>query len=355
MKRHDKCLGLLAGLAICSSATAQNFSTTSADATERGGSFSIIDENDAWSNPFGPHQDRHYTHGIKLTYMGGDDSMTNLTMRLNRLFSWGSCWGQQPLPGNFGFALGQDMYTPENILDPAPITTDRPYAGWLYGGLIYQRRDEYSAHYASMENFEINFGVVGPDSYADDTQTLIHRWRFPEDIPQGWHNQIENEPGLVVKYAHLWRYSLNDTTAKFFDVIPRAGAEFGNVAVFGVAGATARLGINLPPDFGKQIIDSPASENGGMNCDTPRFAAYAFAGVDGRYVLHDITLDGNTFRKSQSVDKYNFVNDLSWGVAVQLGRHFEASWAQITRSKEFVGQVHKDVFGSIDLKYKFSF
>ena len=38
---------------------------------ERGGSFTITDENDAWSNPFGPHQDRHYTHGVKLTYAFG--------------------------------------------------------------------------------------------------------------------------------------------------------------------------------------------------------------------------------------------------------------------------------------------
>lgn len=330
---------------------AGGFSLSAADAPERGGSFSITDENDAWSNPFGPHQDRHYTHGVKLAYIGGDDDMTNLTARLNRFF-W---WGHQPLPGNFGFVAGQDMFTPENILDPNPILTDRPYAGWLYAGMVYQRRNEHSAHFATMENFEINFGIVGPDSMADDTQTLIHRWRFPEDIPQGWKNQIHDEPGLVLKYAQLWRYSLNDTTARFFDVIPHAGFELGNVAIFATAGVTARLGFNLPPDFGTQIIDSPASASGGMNQNTPLFACYAFAGVDGRYVAHDITLDGNTFRTSQSVEKYNFVNDLSWGVAVDVGRHLEISWAQITRSKEFVGQVQKDVFGSINCLFKFSF
>ncbi len=322
-----------------------------ADTPERGGSFSLTDENDAWSNPFGPHQDRHYTHGVKLTWLGGDDDYTNLTARLNRFFRW----GHQPLAGNFGFVVGQDMFTPENILDPRPIPSDRPYAGWLYAGLVYQRRDEFSPHFAALESFEINLGLVGPDSQADEAQILIHRWRFPEDIPQGWKNQIHDEPGAVLKYARLWRYSLNDTTARYFDVIPRAGVELGNVAIFGAAGVTARLGINLPQDFGIQIIDSPASPNGGMNHLTPWFACYTFAGVDARYVIRDITLDGNSFRSSPHIEKLNFVNDLSWGIAVNITPYVELSWAQITRSKQFVGQIQKDVFGSINFKVQFAF
>ena len=341
----------LAGLLVCCSAAFRGYCASPYEPTERGDVFSIIDENDCWSDPFGLHQDRHYTHGIKVTFLGGDHAMTNITTRLNRIF-W---WGDQPLPGNFGFVAGQDMYTPENILDPKPILTDRPYAGWLYGGVVYQRRNEHSGHYAIMENFELNLGVVGPDSQADDTQTLIHRWRFPEDLPAGWPNQIHNEPGLELKYARLWRYSLNDDTARFVDVVPRAGFEAGNVALFGTAGTALRVGFNLPPDFGVQIIDSPSSVTGGMKHDTPLISAYLFGGVDGRYVVHDITLDGNTFRDSQSVQKNDFVYDLSWGVAVALGRYFELSWTQVTRSLEFDGQQGKDVFGSINFTFKFWF
>jgi lipid A 3-O-deacylase len=341
----------LAGLiGFCLVATS-GFCVSPDDAPEYSGIFSITDENDLWSNPFGSHQDRHYTHGIKLAYIGGDDAMTNLTTRLNRFF-W---WGHQPLPGNFGFVAGQDMYTPQDIRDPYPILTDRPYAGWLYAGLVYQRHNERSAHSATMESFEVNFGVVGPDSLAGDTQTLVHRWRCPDDLPEGWQYQIHNEPGLVLKYARLWRYSLNDTAARFVDMIPRAGFEAGNVVTFATVGVAARAGYNLPPDFGPQIIDSPASVNGGMNQHTPRFSCYGFAGVDERYVVHDITLDGNTFRSSQSVDKYNFVNDLSWGIAVGLGQHLELSYTHITRSKEFHGQQGKDILGSINFKIKFSF
>ncbi len=343
-------LGLVGALAVCCLAGAGENSSP-AEAEQRGAILSVTDENDAWSNPFGPHQDRHYTHGVKLAFVGSDTSMTNLTGWFNRLFAW----GRQPLPGNFGFVAGQNMYTPENILDPKPIYNDRPYAGWLYGGLVYQRRHERSAHFATLESFELDLGIVGPDSEADDTQTFIHEWRFPEDIPQGWGNQLHDEPGLLLKYAHLWRYSPSDKTARYVDLLPRAGFELGNVAVFATAGAAARLGWNLPPDFGAQIIDSPASVNGGMNGNTPWLAAYLFAAWDGRYVARDITLDGNTFRSSQSVDKYHFVNDVTWGFAFDLFRHLELSYAHVTRSKQFVGQVHQDAFGSINLKWRFSF
>ena len=322
-----------------------------ARAGDAGGLLSIIDENDLYSDPFGTHQDRHYTHGLKLTWVAPDDWLPFATDHLGKI----PTWGMDGATGNLGFSFGQSMFTPENILNPAPIPTDRPYAGWLYAGLIFERRAQSSDHFATMESFELDLGVVGHASLADEAQKLIHSWRFPEDIPQGWDNQIKDEPGLLLKYARLWRWSPTARTGKYFDVIPRAGIELGNVAILGSAGATARLGWNLPDDFGVQIIDSPAAVNGGLSARPPGFSAYLFAGAEGRLVGHDITLDGNSYQTSQSVKKYDCVNDLSWGFAIQPCRHLEFSYVQVTRSKEFVGQLQKDVFGSFDLKFMCSF
>jgi len=224
-------------------------------AEERGGFFDVVDENDAWSNFLGQHQDRHYTHGIKFDYTLPEHALadTNTVIPL---------WGIHDVAASHGFVLGQNMYTPQDILDPNPIPTDRPYAGWLYTGLVYQRRGQFTENIAVLENFEINFGVIGPLSMAGPTQRLIHRWRFPEDIPAGWGNQLKNEPGIVLKYARLWRWSPTAETANYFDIVPRTGGELGNVDIFATAGATLRVGLNLPSDFGQQLIDSPASANG---------------------------------------------------------------------------------------------
>ena len=316
-------------------------------AGEQGGFFDVVDENDAWSNILGQHQDRHYTHGIKLNYMLREHSLsdTNAVLPL---------WGIDDAYASSGFVLGQNMYTPENILDPNPIPTDRPYAGWLYAGLVYQRRGQFTEHIAVMENFEINLGVVGPLSLAGETQRLVHRLRFPEDIPEGWGNQLKNEPGVELKYARLWRWSPTAETARFFDIIPNVGVEAGNIAIFATAGATVRLGLNLPQDFGHQIIDSPASANGGLAAK-PHWSVYFFAGADGRLVAHDIALDGNTFRGGPHVDKRDFVDDLICGFALEPCRFVEISYAHVNRSRQFRGQQGNDVFGSIDARIGFPF
>ena len=322
-----------------------------AHAEDAGGFFSIVDENDLWSDPLGTHQDRHYTHGSKLTWVASDDDLPRLTHALGKI----PTWGMDHAIGNVGFAAGQSMFTPENILNPAPIPTDRPYAGWLYAGLLFERRAQASDHFATLESFELDLGIIGHGSLADEAQKFIHSVRFPEDIPQGWSHQIKDEPGLLLKYARLWRWSPTARTGKYFDIIPLVGAEVGNVNISGTAGATARVGWNLPDDFGVQIIDSPAAVTGGLTERKNSFSAYLFAAADGRLVGHDITLDGNSYQTSQSVKKYDCVNDLSWGFAIQPCRHLEFSYMQVTRSKEFVGQKQKDVFGSFDVKFMCSF
>ncbi|HUI06398.1 MAG TPA: lipid A deacylase LpxR family protein [Verrucomicrobiae bacterium] len=309
-------------------------------------------ENDSFANPFGEHQDRHYTAGLKMVLFGGDDFASNLTGRLNKLADWGI----NPEAGNLGWIIvGQNIYTPEKILDPAPIKTDRPYAGWLYTGAVYQRRGALGTNVAVMENFEINLGVVGPDAIGEEAQKTIHRWWFPDDIPKGWDHQLKNEPGLVLKYARLWRYSPTAETARYADVIPYVGGDLGNVFTFATAGTTVRLGCNLPRDFGVPIIDSPASINSGLTRQAPWWYAYGFGGVAGRAVGHDITLDGNSFRGGPSVDKNIWVGDLSWGFAVQMFRHLEVAYTRIIRTEEFRGQDGNDKIGSFTIKGTFCF
>jgi lipid A 3-O-deacylase len=333
-----------AGWTVGVSATATN---------EQTGFFSITEENDSISNPLGPHQDRHYTQGLKVVLFGGDDFATNATGKLNDLLP---AWGYKPTGGDLGWImLGQNIYTPNDLTNSNPIPTDRPYAGWLYTGLIYQRHSELATNLATMENFEIDLGIVGPDSIAEEAQKTIHRWWFHNDIPLGWGNQIHDEPGLVLKYERLWRLSPTEAMARYIDVIPRVGGDLGNVFTFATGGAMMRLGYNLPRDFGVQINDSPGAVNGGTTHQQPWCFAYAFGALDGRAVGHDITLDGNSFRSSPSIQKNIFVADVSWGLALQIIPHVELAYTHVIRTEEFHGQNHNDIFGSLTIKGKFCF
>ncbi|NJN06327.1 MAG: DUF2219 family protein, partial [Rhodobacteraceae bacterium] len=55
---------------------------------------------------------------------------------IDYLPSFGTGYGARRI----GFTVGQEIYTPANLTDPAPIPTDRPYAGWLYFKTQFQRR-----------------------------------------------------------------------------------------------------------------------------------------------------------------------------------------------------------------------
>lgn len=317
------------------------------------GFLAVTEENDSLSRPLGQHQDRHYTQGLKIVLFGGDDFLPGVTNKLNQMFP---AIGIQPEAAHLGWILlGQNIYTPSNILQRPPSTKDRPYAGWLYTGFVYQRREEVSPTLAIMENFEINFGVVGPYSLAAESQKTIHHWWVPDDVPKGWNSQLHNEPGLELKYYRLYRWAPVAPLANYVDVIGRAGGEVGNVFDLATAGGTVRLGYNLPKDFGAAYIESPGSVNGGQRPTTPWFYAYGFVGADGRLVGHDITLDGNTGRGGPHVTKNVFVGDFSWGFAVQMFRHVEIAYTRIIRTEQFRGQDGDDVLGSLTVKGTFCF
>ncbi len=334
-------------------ATALSFSVRAADESQ-GPIFAITEENDLFSNPLtADHTDRHYTQGLKLTYREGDDDLPQWVAKVSNALPplWISTSAQ-----NVGYVFGQNIYTPQDILTNALIKTDRPYGGWLYGGMFLQRRGNTSeAKIPVMESFEVDVGVTGPDSLAKAVQVNFHHWFFANDVPRGWNNQLANEPGLLLKYERLWRLSPNEQTARYVDLIPHIGAEVGNIAIFGDLGATLRVGVNLPDDFGVQIIDAPTSLSGGTTPRTSPFSCYAFGGVDGRAVGQNLFLDGNTLRNGPSVERIPCVADFSCGVALSLFRHIELSYTRVVRTHEFVGQKNADIFGSLTAKAMFQF
>lgn len=318
--------------------------------------FAVTDEDDAYAYPWTQHTDRHYTHGIKFSYMDGFEPATNAP----GIFEMALGWGTRPEASSVGGVFGQNMYTPQDILNPAPIPTDRPYAGWLYAGPVYQREARVKANLFVMDSFEADLGTVGPNSLAGTTQKTFHRLFFPNDVPQGWPNQIKNEPGVVLKYQRSWRYSPAPFLARFVDVLPRAGFDLGNVFTFATAGVTGRLGLNLPPDFGEATIDSSGSVNSGLTRDAPMVSVYIFGGLDGRAVAQNITLDGSWFQSDPAVRGQTWVADVSFGFAFEIHPaphwpQFEFSYTHIQRTHEFYGQNRDDVFGSATIKIYWRF
>jgi hypothetical protein len=309
--------------------------------------------------------DRFYTNGVRLAVgwedcyvpkllRGGDRG--KLGFRLQLPFTGGDgerlCKAREGEgeadSGEFRFNVGahiaQNMYTPEDILNPLPQPRDRPYGAWLYLGLGLNLVSEAQAH-----ALEIDLGMVGPSAQGEAVQDFIHLNVTDSPEAQGWDHQIQDEPALLLLYTGRWRLAeLNYRERKVFDLIPSWGGALGNVFTYGKVGAMGRLGWNLPNDFGPPgilpALASPGSER------PPRWDAYLFASAEGRAVAHNIFLDGSTFRDGPSVDREDFVTDLEIGFSVRW-RAYRLTYRQVRRSPEFTLQVEKQTFGAVNLTW----
>jgi len=336
------CAGMAKAAFLSAAALLAVLSPTSAE--ERTGQPDAVTlqvENDL----FGSGSDRHYTQGMRFSWLPSPDKVPDWVRD-----------GFLLIPGidakdrlTFVFAVGQNMYTPEDISRSSPDPADRPYAGWLYGTVGVAVED---AQRNLLHNAALDLGVVGPLSLAGPTQKMWHKL-IGSPRPHGWSHQLDNEPGIVLTYEARMRQSLTAAVTEGIevDVTPKAGVALGNIFTYGAAGASLRVGQNLDLDYGPPFI-RPSLPGAGLVKRRDEWGWYLFAGIEGRAVARDIFLDGNTFSDSPSVDRKDFTGDLQFG-AVATFNQFRVSFTQILRTEEFEGQNGGDHFGSIALTFLF--
>ena len=124
----------------------------------------------------------------------------------------------------------------------------------------------------------------------------------------------------------------------------------------GQAGGLLRFGYNVPDDFGPTLVRGmghmPPPRRDAQRQSKSDWGFSVYGGSVANLVLRDITLDGNTFEDSPSVDKEFFVPMAGVGVSVG-NRRFQASFAYIFWGKEFEGQDENSKFGSLTVSYFF--
>ncbi len=344
-------LGLGLGLGLnCSSAFAADAaapipgaqSEQPADApAAQAGRISVIEENDAFAVP---PTDRWYTQGLEVDYLSG-------LISPDRAASLPSLLPVDPEGADlrrFGLSLGQQMFTPVNLSRFPPDPTDRPYAGWLYGGFgLFQESD-----HRQLAHLELQLGVVGPAALAAQTQDAFHGLSGQVN-PRAWAEQLKNEPGVVVSYERKWRIALPTASSVGFDAIPELGASLGNVYTYAEASALVRWGRNLNADYGAPRMRPALS---GTTWFDPgqldgSLGWYLYAGVQGRAMGRDLFLDGNTWRASPSVDKLPFVGDLTAGFSIFWANDFRLDAAWVWRSRQFETQPTIDRYAGINLTF----
>ncbi|MEH6443241.1 MAG: lipid A deacylase LpxR family protein [Oceanospirillaceae bacterium] len=314
--------------------------------------------------------DLNYTNGVRASWVSPDlehflqdqqnsfawiNKVNQLLEPLHPALSSARTTGEK-VHKNIVFSVGQLIFTPQDKAKTTLDKTDRPYAGWLYGGIGYQARTDSKLH-----SFELNLGIVGPASLAKESQDFIHNIRAIERF-NGWHNQLSNELGVQLVFERKRRFkpfkksaaSDSGISSLESDFITHWGGSLGNVATYVNAGAEWRLGWSLPSDFGTSTLKPGGDSNNPATGDPDRrdLQVHGFAAIDGRLVARNIFLDGNTFTDSHSVYKKKLVADMTVGVSATY-RRWSVSYAHVYRTKEFKAQSAAQKYGSLSMSYSY--
>ncbi|MEO0475669.1 MAG: lipid A deacylase LpxR family protein [Planctomycetota bacterium] len=334
-------------------------------AASRTGTVKVYWENDgAFHDPFDSY-DRHYTNGFAIVLEHQPQWAEDLAEMMPLAEQFERRHGQAKTGA--GYQLTQLIFTPANLSATAPIPTDQPYGGIIYGGVFWQREAQYDGRddLAVLDHFEFNVGVVGEDSLAEDIQDWVHD-NFTGVDPLGWDNQVGNEVSAQFHFRRKWRKDLNPIQSALLgdlemQLIPQAGFALGTVYRHAEAAVTFRIGQRLPDDFGpgrindlQSVTGDPTSLNG--------WSWYAFGRVGGRAVQHDLFLDGSDFETSPvSVDSEPLVGEVQAGLGVSYRsdsrNRFDLTWGVTFLSDTFdaPGATGTESYGTFVLSWTKSF
>lgn len=304
---------------------------------------SLTVENDSLGNG----RDGNYTSGVRFSYLNLEAELPDIaytiadyipTFELNDSSS-------------VYYSLGHNIFTPNDITDPNPPVTDRPYAGYLYGSLgLVTVTDSH------IDDVEATLGVVGPLAFGEEIQKFVHKNITDSPQPRGWDTQLDNEPALMIGWQRRYpEFFEKDFLSLNFRIEPNFGATLGNVYTYASTGINFRLGPESEKWQDAPARVRPAIPGTGYFelPEDKRFSWYLFAGLDGRVMGRNIFLDGNTFSDSRSVDKNIFVGDANVGLATTVDR-FRISYTLNYRTEEFHGQRESNaIFGAVNVSYRF--
>jgi lipid A 3-O-deacylase len=291
------------------------------------GSFTLEMDNDLFAGR-GGLLDQDYTQGFHFTF-NRRESPVALSRALDRLEN---CPVEDGCMTRATILVGQEIYTPRYI--PSIAAGDRPFAGWLYGGL-----QSSAATDRDLTSVSIKVGVTGPPSLAEQLQVTFHEMFPTVIVPPGWNNQLKFEPGLIVT-ASRKNFSQLRVGSASIGLIKSGSISLGNILSDAEGGLTLRAGLNAPHPWNLGKKNHPG--------------AYASFGLREDIVFHSLFLDGNTFRGGPRVKRIPFVWQKEIGAGFSMGST-SLDGRLITRSQEYTTGRRYAPYGTISMTRRGAF
>ena len=242
------------------------------------------------------------------------------------------------------FGISQTIQTPEDIDTEQLLVDDLPYVG-----LLSWEVTQYAFDFKITDSLSLALGVVGPLSFAEQTQKGFHQI-INVDEPRGWDNQLDTEPVFRVAAARNLRL-LNGLMTKQleYDVIGLSEVGVGTISSEISAGMTIRVGRILAVTFPVVSLIPGREVNPLVKV---KRAYYFYIGGVVRYVGNDIMIDGNTFRDSHYLDLRHDQHVITAGFSMNIG-DVAITLSYIDPSKQVVNNSETDPFGTLSVAWSF--
>lgn len=233
-------------------------------AQKRPAEIGLISDNDLYVSTV---SDKYYTAGFEFFYRYLNSGTTEETKKIT------------------DFRIGQYLFNPRTRHATDPARIDRPFAGYLFaeGGKGYFREN-------SVVKWNVQAGIVGPDSFAEETQKAIH-FLFGYKRVYGWEHQVHN--AVAAQAGGFYARSLLDNGK--VDLNLQAEGYVGTVLSGGRVGFLSRIRLKGPLVSLKDsnLYDGALSANPDSRKAQKEF--YFYFSPNLKYQAHDATIEGSLF------------------------------------------------------------
>lgn len=202
-------------------------------------------------NDFFAGTDQHFTSGVAFSWLDDtyqhkeDESLNAYSDFMINSFKF-IAPNSLDVSQNYssGINISQMILTPKDTTLSTPQYKDLPYAGYTALGFYLFEWDK-----KSFNEYRVDFGVVGPNSGAEQIQGLFHSI-IGNSKAKGWNTQIDTKYTFNVLYRYgeiSWKS--NKAGSLSMDWFNHAGFEAGNFDIDAFGGTMFRIGENYVQNF----------------------------------------------------------------------------------------------------------
>lgn len=315
-----------------------------------------IYEDDDCINIFGQFSDNAYTNGTRIDYFYMplrtprffiDRAMPHAGKGSVNVYSWG---------------ITQLMYTPDDLKKREYQPNDYPYSGAIFGTHTlssYNPVKKYAFH------TELVLGMIGPASFAKQTQIFVHRIEGFE-IPLGWDHQYRNDLLVNINFAAEKQLA---QAGQALEVIGGSRVSLGTMQNAIALYPLIRLG-NMTPYFNGFFSQYASTTRNTQGQRKGQF--YFFVKPEVQLVLSNALLQGGAFTNNPNLptekdkevaisgqvppppslpypDINKLYSSLTYGAVFASG-NFGLSYSQTTASAQLKG-LYCHQFGNVSLYF----